>query len=86
MVGTRLKTVCGEFQPEIHGPQNFDGHLRIDKEGDPADDDEEGGGEVVGDHVEGHLPRQHQLKSSNAEVQQVFHSLFRESAKVDMMC
>ena len=60
--------------------------LRVDEEGDPADDDEEGGGEVVGDHVEGHLPRQHQLKPSNAEVQQVFHSLFRESAKLDMMC
>ena len=27
-------------------------HLRIDKEGDPADDDEQAGGEIVGHDVE----------------------------------
>ena len=52
--------------------------LRVDKEGDPADDDEEAGGEVVGDHVEGHLPRQHQLKPSDAAIQVIFYSLLRE--------
>ena len=40
--------------------------FRVDEEGDPADDDKEAGGEEVGDHVEGHLSRQNQLKTSNA--------------------
>ena len=30
---------------------------------DPGDDDEEAGGEVVGHHVEAHLPGQHQLET-----------------------
>ena len=37
-------------------------HLWINKEGDPGDDDKQAGGQVVGHHVEGPLPRQHQLQ------------------------
>jgi hypothetical protein len=37
-------------------------HLGVYKEGDPADHHKQGGGEVVGDHIEGHLPHQHQLE------------------------
>jgi hypothetical protein len=34
-------------------------YLRVDKEGYPGDNYEEARGEVVGHHVEGHLPGQH---------------------------
>ena len=39
--------------------------LGVDKEADPADDDEEAGGEVEGDDVEADFPGQHQLEASN---------------------
>ena len=35
---------------------------------DPADHDKQARGEVVGDHVEGHLPGQHQLEPGGAVV------------------
>ena len=41
--------------------------LGVDKEADPADDDEEAGGEVEGDDVEADFPGQHQLEASNTE-------------------
>ena len=37
-------------------------HLRIDEEGNPTNNNKESGGEVVGDNVEWHLPRQDQLR------------------------
>ena len=40
--------------------------FRVDKERDPADDDKEAGGEIISDHIEGHLASQNQLKTSNA--------------------
>ena len=39
--------------------------LGVDEEADPADDDEEAGGEVEGDDVEAGFPGQHQLEASN---------------------
>lgn len=35
---------------------------------DPTDHDKQARGEVVGDHVEGHLPRQNQLEPRGAVV------------------
>ena len=41
--------------------KRFHNYLRVDEEGDPADDNEKPAREVVGDNVERHFPRQHQL-------------------------
>ena len=43
-------------------------HLRVDEEGYPADHDEEAGGQVVGDHVEGHFPGEDQLEARHRVV------------------
>ena len=40
--------------------------FRVDQKGDPADDNKEAGGEIVGDHIEGHLSGQNKFKTSNA--------------------
>ena len=37
-------------------------HLRIDEEGNPADDDKKTRGEIIGHDVERHLPREDQLR------------------------
>ena len=37
-------------------------HLRINEEGNPADDDKETRGEIIGHDVERHLPREDQLR------------------------
>ena len=62
-------------------PKTLMAHLRIDKEGDPADDDEQAGGEIVGDHIESHLSRQNQLKTSNA-VESVLNIIQRSLSKI----
>ena len=43
-------------------------HLRVDEEGYPADHHEEAGGQVVGDHVEGHLPGEDELEARHGVV------------------
>ena len=43
-------------------------HLRVNEEWDPRDDHEEARGQVVGDHVEGGLPGQHQLEARHRVV------------------
>ena len=42
-----------------------------DEEGDPGDDDEEAGGEVVRDDVVGHVPGQDHLKTSQTRLYSV---------------
>ena len=42
----------GSFNQKYMVPKTVMAHLRIDKEGDPADDDEQAGGEIVGHDVE----------------------------------
>ena len=54
----------GSFNQKYMVPKTVMAHLRIDKEWDPADDDEQAGGEIVGHDVEWHLPRKNQLKKS----------------------
>ena len=44
--------------------------FRVDKEGDPADDNEKPAWEVVGDNVERHFSRENQLKAGD----RVIHS------------
>ena len=43
-------------------------HLWINQEWDPAHDNKEAGGEIVGDHIEGGLPWQHQLEARHGVV------------------
>ena len=47
--------MCTEGKVSTRNPKTLTcsvAHLRIDKEGDPADNDKEAGWEIVGDNVE----------------------------------
>ena len=53
MVKKQLKLICYCLSSR---------HLRINEEGNPADDDKETRGEIIGHDVERHLPREDQLR------------------------
>ena len=59
MVKKQLKLICYCLSSR---------HLRINEEGNPADDDKETRGEIIGHDVERHLPGEQQLEARGAVV------------------
>ena len=59
-------------------------HLRIDEEGNPADDDKETRGEIIGHDVERHLPREDQLRRRFGIriIRPCFYSQYRKSSSL----
>ena len=65
---TRYLIVCDLFHPLCEQKKGIRGDDPWWGWPDPTDHDKQARGEVVGDHVEGHLPRQHQLEPRGAVV------------------